>query len=171
MSDLRLIEPHSAAEMEAFRALNWAYRDFLLSQPPPNNEAVTAAYPEATYRAILDAAETDNRPPKGQMRLMLLGEAPVGCGSVQTLGPGDAEIKRVYIRPEAQGRGAGRQMMEQLIADCRALGARRILMDTGRVLEPAWRLYDRMGFQRRGPYLDRQRELADLLYFFEMPLD
>ena len=105
------------------------------------------------------------------MRLVLKGGAPVGCGTVQTLAPGDAEIKRVWIAPEAQGAGAGRRLMERLIGDCRELGFRRILMDTGRALTAAQALYDRLGFRRRGPYQEMPEEIARLLVFYEMPLD
>jgi GNAT superfamily N-acetyltransferase len=171
MSDLSIIEPRTAPEMEAFRRLNWEYRDFLLVLPPPDNAAVLAAYPEDRYRAILDAAENENRPPRGQMRLLLMDGSPVGCGTVQTIGPGDAEIKRVYVAAPARGLGAGRRLMEQLVADCRALGFRRILMDTGRILTTAATLYDSMGFSRRAPYGDLPADAAALRLFFEMPLD
>jgi GNAT superfamily N-acetyltransferase len=171
MSGLRIIEPRSAEEMEAFRRLNWDYRDYLLGLPAPHSDAVLAAYPEDRYIAILDAAETENRPPRGMMRLLMVEDQPLGCGTIQTIGDGDAEIKRVYIAPSAQGRGAGRRMMEQLIADCRTLGFRRILMDTGQFLTTATALYDSMGFTRRGPYGDLPEDAAALRHFFEMPLD
>lgn len=171
MSDLSFIEPRTASEMEAFRRLNWEYRDFLLSLPSPHNAAVLAAYPEDKYALILDEAEAENRAPKGMMRLLVRDGEPLGCGTIQTIGDGDAEIKRVYIVPSAQGQGAGRQMMEQLVDDCRTLGFRRILMDTGVVLSKAAALYDSMGFIRRGPYSDLPEDAIKLRLFFEMPLD
>lgn len=171
MSEVRFIEPRSTAEMEAFRRLNWEYRDFLLSLPSPHSDAVLAAYPEDTYHAILAALEVENRPPRGGMRLAMQDDRPVGCGTIQTIGPGDAEIKRVYIAPGLQGQGAGRQMMDQLVTDCRALGFKRILMDTGQFLTKAVALYDSMGFVRRGPYGDLPEEAAALRVFFEMSLD
>lgn len=168
---LRIVEPRGAAQMAAFRAMSWDYRAFLASLPPPDDAAVLSAYPEERFRAVLEAAEVANRPPKGMMRLVLKGGAPVGCGTVQTLAPGDAEIKRVWIAPAAQGTGAGRRLMERLVQDCRDLGFRRILMDTGRALTAAQALYDRMGFVRRGPYREMPEEVARRLVFYEMPLD
>ncbi|MDG4648050.1 GNAT family N-acetyltransferase [Roseibacterium sp. SDUM158017] len=168
---LRIVEPRGEAEMAAFRALNWDYRAFLLSLPAPDDAAVLAAYPEEKYRAVLDAAGTANRPPRGMMRLVLDGDRPVGCGTIQTFAPGDAEIKRVFIAPAARGKGAGRRLVEQLVADCRELSFRRILMDTGRGLTAAQALYDAMGFVRRGPYHDAPEDIARLLVFYEMALD
>jgi GNAT superfamily N-acetyltransferase len=157
--------------MEAFRRLNWAYRDFLLALPPPDVEMVRHAYPEEKYRAILAAADTENRPPRGIMRLALREGEPVGCGTVQSLGSGDAEIKRVYVAEAARGLGLGRRLMAQLVEDCRALGFRRILMDTGRLLGSAIALYDAMGFRRRGPYQDMPPGAEEVMIYFEMPLD
>ena len=167
---LELKTPRTAADMTAFRRLCWAYRDFLLSLPPEDSAIVRAVYTDDRYRAALDAAEAENRPPRGQMRLVLLDGRPVGCGTVQTIGPGDAEIKRVFVSPDAQGAGAGRALMRQLIEDCRTLGFDRILMDTGRVLTSAIALYDDLGFRRRGPYQPMPPEAQGRMLFFEMPL-
>lgn len=167
---LDIVEPRTAADMAAFRQLNWDYRDFLLSLPSPDVDMVLAAYPQARYRAVLDAAETDNRPPNGAMRLLRFDGVPVGCGTIQTVAPGDAEIKRVFVLPAARGTGAGRALMQRLIADCRDLGYRRILMDTGRLLTAAQRLYDDLGFRRRGPYQPMPAAADGIMVYYEMVL-
>jgi len=162
--------PEGDADMATVRALNWAYREVLLALPEEDRVIVNAVYTPEKYTAMLEAAETANRPPLGQMRLVRLNGTPVGCGTVQTLPGGEAEIKRVYIVPEAQGRGLGRRLMEVLIEDCRALGFARILMDTGIVLTGAQALYDSMGFRRRGPYQDLPPEAEGRIVFYEMDL-
>lgn len=131
---------------------------------------VRAACPKKKYRTVLEMAETHNRPPHGIMRLATIEGTAVGCGTIQRLSAKDAEIKRVYISPAARGIGAGRRIMEQLVADCRTLGFQRILMDTGRLQEAAIALYDDMGFRRRGPYQEMPLEADDIMIYFEMPL-
>ncbi|MBF9058809.1 GNAT family N-acetyltransferase [Rhodobacterales bacterium HKCCSP123] len=168
---LSLIEPRSEPEMAAFNRLNWDYRDLLLSLPPEYSAIVRKVYTEEKYAAVLAAGEIDNRPPRGIMRLAMLDGAPVGVGTVQTLRTGDAEIKRVYVTPQAQGAGVGRAMMDRLIADCRALGFARILMDTGKVMTAARHLYDGLGFRRRGPYQEMPPEADGRMVFYEMPLE
>ena len=167
---LRFITPESAEHRTAFERLNWAYRDYLMTFPEPMLTVVKRQYPEPKYRSLLAAGETENRPPKGIMRLALLDDVPVGCGTVQTIGDQDAEIKRVYVDAQAQGTGVGRARMGQLIQDCRALGFRRILMDTGGHMHKAASLYDSMGFTRRGPYQEMPPEADGLLLYFEMLL-
>ena len=169
--ETRIVEPRTSEEMAAFRRLNWSYREHLLTMPEPEAGFVRTVYTESRYRAMLDAAETENRPPRGQMRLALRDGMAVGCGTVQTIGPGDAEIKRVYIAPGARGTGLGRALMMRLIDDCRALGFRRILLDTGRPLTSAQALYDSLGFRRRGPYQPLPHGAESFLVFFEMEID
>lgn len=156
--------------MAAFRRLAWDYRDVLLDLPDPDRQVVLAFYPRDKYRAVLDRAEAENRPPHGQMRLLKVDGVPLGCGAIQTIAPGDAEIKRVYVAPEARGTGAGRALMLQLIDDCRDMGFRRILMDTGRLLTAAQGLYDDLGFVRRDAYQPIPEIAEGILVFFEMKL-
>lgn len=92
---LTFIEPIEAANKAAFDALNWAYRDYLLTFPEPALSVVKANYPEEKYRALLSAAARDNRPPNGIARLGMRDGQPVACGTVHTIGSGDAEIKRI----------------------------------------------------------------------------
>ncbi|MEM7091122.1 MAG: GNAT family N-acetyltransferase [Pseudomonadota bacterium] len=169
-SDLRIVTPDGADDMAALRMLCWAYRDYLLNLSPVSTEIFQAIYPDDAYRQILNELKGKHQPPAGIMRLAKLDRLPIGCGMVQSHGPGDAEIKRVYVSPDARGMGAGRLLMDQLIADCRDLGFRRILMDTAKPLIKAQALYDEMGFSRRGPYQAVPELAKDFLVFFEMHL-
>lgn len=170
MGESRIITPKRPEEIEALRTLCWDYRDFLLSLGPRDKEIVETFYPEPRYRQVLDRVEYDHVPPDGAMRLAMLGDLPVGCGMVQRLDDQSAEIKRVYVNERARGTGLGRGIMEHLIGDCRALGFRRILLDTGRPLTAAQALYDDLGFVRRGPYQPIPEGVGDRLVFFELTL-
>ncbi len=165
-----LIEATTDDDFDAVRTLCWAYRDVLLGLGGIDSEAVLHYYPVPTYRQLmLDLPELHARP-KGSVKLVLLDDVPVGCGMVYEFAPGVAEIKRVYVDPSAQGQGIGQALMEALIAQARSDGYASILMDTGRKLEAACRLYDRLGFERRGPYQDVPEDLRAVMVFFEMRL-
>jgi GNAT superfamily N-acetyltransferase len=72
----------------------------------------------------------------------------LGCGAIRRIDPETAEIKRMYVVPEARGRGVGRMMLVALEAEARRLGVKRILLETGvRQLE-ALALYAQAGFTR-----------------------
>ena len=72
---------------------------------------------------------------------------PAGCGGVRDFGDGTAELKRVYVDPRFRGQGIGRALVEHLEAYAVSAGATRLLLETGKLLEPAVRLYERCGFQ------------------------
>ncbi|MEM6610330.1 MAG: GNAT family N-acetyltransferase [Pseudomonadota bacterium] len=162
---INFVEPSGSAEIAAFDALCWDYLAFLRSQTGPFRAALDIVYSDAIYAAALAKRPA---PPHGLQRLALCDDQALGCGTIQTFQPGDAEIKRVFVAPGARGTGMGRALMAQLITDCRALGFSRILMDTGAPLIAAQRLYDQLGFMRRDPYAPGPAR--DAFVYFEMEL-
>lgn len=167
---LTITDPASPADYDAIRALCWEYRDFLLTLGGADAEIVRTFYPEETYARVMARLETDHAAPAGGAKLVRLDGATVGCGMFHRLAPDAAEIKRVYLRDSARGRGAGRALMEALVAQCRADGYARILMDTGLPLTAARDLYLSMGFRLRDPYQEIPDTARERLLFFEMQL-
>jgi ribosomal protein S18 acetylase RimI-like enzyme len=167
---LTIATPESEADLDAVRALCREYRLMLLDLGPTERRIVETFYPEGKYEAMLARLGKLHSPPRGGLRLVRLSGEAVGCGMFHALAPGDAEIKRVYLSPAARGRGAGRALMEALVAQCRADGYRRILMDTGKPLRAAQALYDAMGFRRRGPYAEIPEFALPHMVFYEMAL-
>jgi ribosomal protein S18 acetylase RimI-like enzyme len=77
----------------------------------------------------------------------------LGCGGLVALEiPGDAEIKRLYVRPSARGRGVGEALTRELMRFAEILGFRRVRLDTAPELRGAIRLYERLGFTHILPY-------------------
>jgi putative acetyltransferase len=73
---------------------------------------------------------------------------PVGCGAVRRIEARTGEIKRMYVSPEARGRGFGRAVLAALEAEARALGITRLVLETGLRQGEALALYERAGFSR-----------------------
>ncbi|WP_405409473.1 GNAT family N-acetyltransferase [Streptomyces decoyicus] len=59
---------------------------------------------------------------------------------------GDAEIKRMFVVPEARGRGLARQILAALEADARAAGRSRMVLETGTEQPEALELYASSGY-------------------------
>ena len=91
-------------------------------------------------------------PPAGRLALALEGADPVGCIALRPLDHLRAEAKRLYVRPQFRGRGAGLALLQWVIGEARAAGYREILGDTMPVMQRALAMYDQLGFERTGPY-------------------
>jgi putative acetyltransferase len=63
-----------------------------------------------------------------------------------------AEIKRMYVHPEARGQGAGARLLARLEVEAAARGLPLALLETGRDQVEAVRMYARCGYARRGPF-------------------
>ena len=79
--------------------------------------------------------------------------ASVGCGAM-VMTPEYGEVKRMYVRPQARGQGVARRIIETLETKAIEEGCRRFMLETGPTLTEALGLYERMGYQRRGPFGD-----------------
>jgi GNAT superfamily N-acetyltransferase len=96
--------------------------------------------------------------------------ARVGCGAVQRLAksvpgaPADhGEIKRVYLVPEARGRGLSRLLMDGLLELARESGYTWMQLETGDVQPEAIGLYETSGWTRvpnYGQYVDDPRSVC-----------
>ncbi len=95
----------------------------------------------------------------------LIGECDglfVAMGALKRTSPERAEIKRMRVHPDYQGRGYGQLILDELEARARALGYQILHLDTSILQIPAQRLYEKNGFCEVGR--DRYQGLEVILY-------
>ena len=63
------------------------------------------------------------------------------------LGGEVADVMTMAVAPEAQGRGLGRAVLEELVARARADSAEHLMLEVRADNEPARKLYDSNGFE------------------------
>jgi GNAT superfamily N-acetyltransferase len=83
----------------------------------------------------------------------------LACGGVRRIDPTEEglvryEVKHVYVRPEARGRGLGRLLMAELEEVAAGLGADLVVLDTNESLLAAGALYRATGYREVEPYND-----------------
>ncbi len=94
------------------------------------------------------------RPPAGQFFVAYLHGEAIGCGAVKHRAGTPAEIKRMWIAPQARGLGLGRRLLETLEACALAAGARVAHIETSGVLTQALALYRSAGWVEVPPFND-----------------
>jgi len=109
----------------------------------------------------------------------LIGECDglvVAMGALKRTSPERAEIKRMRVHPEYQGRGYGQLILDELEAHARALGYQTLHLDTSILQLPAQRLYEKNGFREvgRDTYQqevgrDTYQQLEVILYEKQLP--
>ena len=110
------------------------------------NAELTGVYPEPGANHFhLDPEEVARG--RGSFLVVYRDGVPVGCGAVRLLDPDTAELKRMYVSPLARRQGLGRRLVAALEAEARALGVRRLVLETGIRQVAALALYRATGFQ------------------------
>jgi GNAT superfamily N-acetyltransferase len=86
------------------------------------------------------------------------GNALVGCAGLHEIEPGIGELKRLYVRPEQQGKGLGRALVLAIIEEARRQGHRALRLDTLPSMTAAITLYRDLGFREILQYGDNPEE-------------
>ncbi|MCX4667529.1 GNAT family N-acetyltransferase [Streptomyces sp. NBC_01381] len=145
-----------AVDSSAARALWRAYytevsdRYYLLHQGRTTD-------PEELEREVAAETGDDLRPPDGVLLVARLGGEPAGTAGVRMVDAGDgvAELKRVFVREGLRGKGGSGVLLGAAEDAARALGARRIVLDTRLDLVEARALYTRHGYAETEPLAER----------------
>jgi len=87
-------------------------------------------------------------PPDGVFLVTRLDGLAIACGGVCRFDATRAEVKRMYVVPEARGRGLGRELLVALEAEARRLRYQAIVLETGDRQPEALGLYLSAGYER-----------------------
>ena len=92
-------------------------------------------------------------PPEGRLYLARIDGETVGCIGLRKLEEGICEMKRLYLRESARGKGVGVKLIEKVISDAVEIGYDTMRLDTyppkmGKAVD----LYEAHGFHAIPPY-------------------
>ncbi len=108
------------------------------------NERVEAGWNPS--RSI--SAEPDElTPPAGLILVAYLRQEPVGCGALKFHADAPAEVKRMWVAPNARSLGLGRRLLAELERHAREAGVATLRLETNRALSEAIALYRASGYQ------------------------
>jgi GNAT superfamily N-acetyltransferase len=147
-AEVEIREAESAAEMDAAASLMADYLTWGSEQLLEHYGVSEAPATPSEVREKLDAY----RPPAGRILLAYRSGRAIGVGALRRLSDGAAEIKRMYVTPEARSLHIGSRLLDRLIASALEDGADIIRLDTAGFMSAAHRLYRSRGFVERPPY-------------------
>ena len=111
-------------------------------------DSLAAEYPpEQRHGLALDAIFQ----PHIQFFVARVDRAAVGCTGVALFAE-LAEVKRMYVRPAARGRGIADALLARIESVTRDAGLARLCLETGDRQLAAIRVYERAGFSRCGAF-------------------
>ena len=78
----------------------------------------------------------------------------LGCGALKELSAAHGEIKSMRTPAKSRGRGAGRAMLNHIVATARHRGYETLSLETGShpAFQAAQSMYRSVGFQYSGPF-------------------
>jgi GNAT superfamily N-acetyltransferase len=82
-----------------------------------------------------------------QVVVLYAADEPVGCGAIKQYDDNTMEVKRVYVKPVFRGQKLGLTIMQQLESWTKELGYTHCILETGRGLDNAIKLYQNNGYK------------------------
>ena len=134
--EIRLLDPHSNDATGLVRELD----EYLLDLYPVESNH-------------LDSIEELSKPHVHLLGAFENGQ-PLGCGAVKLLDKGYGEIKRIYVRSSARGKGIGRKILVALEDTAADAGYTMLRLETGVYQSEAMRLFETSGYIKIGRFGD-----------------
>ncbi len=151
--ELQLVDPSSPQARELVRDYFTEILTRVNGSTPPT-EVVDAALRDDPDDAMVAAT--------GTFIVALSAQSPVGCAGLRVLDDCVGELKRVFVRPSARGRGLGTALITALETYARSRNLTTLRLDTRHELDEALRMYERHGYRSIERY--KQPGLADLWF-------
>ena len=101
--------------------------------------------------------------PTGGIILCKEDENYIACVAIRKIDAETAELKRMYVQSDKQGKGIGKTILTQAIEMARGCGYQRIRLDTLDHMTAAINLYKHAGFKLIPAYY--HNPIASALYF------
>ena len=167
-TDLEIREACSETEEADAAELMAAYLEWGADQLREHYGVDDAPADPSDVKAGLDSY----RAPSGRLLVAYSAGRPVGVGALRQLPDGAAEIKRMYVIPEARSLGIGSRLLDRLLESAVETEATSVRLDTAGFMSEAHGLYRSRGFVERDAYKGTEipTHLHEHWLFFERPL-
>jgi GNAT superfamily N-acetyltransferase len=140
----------------------------------PDVQALTAAQQAELRGRYGEHTEPGVPPSAADVAFVLVARdddgTALGCGALRPLGPDSAEVKRMYVVPDARGHGVAKLLLAGLEAAAAERGWTTLRLETGPRQPEAAALYAGAGYRRIGAFGHYVRPDQDWSLYFERNL-
>jgi pimeloyl-ACP methyl ester carboxylesterase/GNAT superfamily N-acetyltransferase len=113
---------------------------------------IRSMYPEWSPNVPPRMTGQDVEPPTGRWLIAYRHGRAVGCAGLKRIDEHTAEIKRIYVVPDARGTGVSRALLDHLEGAAREAGYQAVRLDTGAKQPASVALFSSSGYQPIADY-------------------
>ncbi len=136
----------NAADVAAASQLARDFFEVIRGRYPEMTDLIDAYLVDQDFEGQLANFASHFNPPAGECLMVDLDGVPVGIVMLKRYSGAVCEMNRMFVSEAGRGRGLGRKLGEQLIAEARALGYREMRLDALHRHVEALPLYASLGF-------------------------
>jgi GNAT superfamily N-acetyltransferase len=163
---LAISQAMTPSEIEAVRELWREYTSWAFTLAPGSDQAPTFRNLEQELATLPGVYA----PPTGRLLLAVFGGRPAGTVALKGHDSATGELKRLYVRPGFRGKNIGQHLVASLLAEARACGHRRLILDSHYSMTKAHEIYMAAGFRKVAAPEAFPEELKPIVVFMEMAL-
>lgn len=134
-----MLEIIAAEGSEAVRDASLLFREYAAS--------LTVNLSFQNFEDEVAALPGDYAPPTGRLFLARAEQEIAGCVALRKIDSDTCEMKRLYVRPGFRGHKLGVRLTQAVIDAARAIGYKRMRLDTLPEMQQAQKLYQALGFR------------------------
>jgi len=168
-STIKVVDAASKEELDDVRDL---MRGFVKWHLERNKEdiALLGEYFGEAFEEELRSLPGKYGKPKGSLLLAYCDGEPAGCVALREIDKQACEMKRMFVSTQHHGKGVGRALAKKIIEAARAIGYKKMKLDTSFRQTEAQSLYQSLGFKKTKAYYELPKNVEDWLVFMELEL-
>jgi GNAT superfamily N-acetyltransferase len=167
---LEISQATTSVQLDAVRGLMRAYVEWQYGRHADYRNLLDQYFDHKAFEAELADLPGKFIPPRSRLLVATDENAHVGCVALSDMGKAVCEMKRLFVLPEYQGRGAGSALAKAVIKEARDIGYSSMRLDTGPKTIEAQTMYSKLGFRKIAPYYELDDQMKNWLIFMELPL-
>lgn len=170
MNEIAISVAGSPEDLDQVRLLIRQFVAWHLERHQQDRHLINAYFDQAAFEAELAGLPGKYKEPGGALLLAKLAGEAAGCVAFRSLDSTTAEMKRMFVYERFQGRGVGKALALAIVETARQAGFKTMRLDTSFRQVEALSLYERIGFERMGPYYELPEAMKEWLVFMEKKL-